>query len=36
VKRVYLSLEYNMISTKFLIHNNKNVIRTMKYIFIKN
>ena len=42
VKRVYLSLiryitklEYNMISSQFLIHNNKNVIRTMKYIFIK-
>jgi len=42
VKRVYLSLiryitklEYNMIGTQFLIHNDKNVIRTMKYIFIK-
>ena len=42
VKRVYLSLiryitklEYNMISTQFLIRNDKNVIRTMKYIFIK-
>jgi len=42
VKRVYLSLiryitklEYNMISTQFLIHNDKNIIRTMKYIFIK-
>jgi len=42
VKRVYLSLiryitklEYNMISTQFLIYKDKNVVRTMKYIFIK-
>ena len=42
VKRVYLSLiryitklEYNMISTQFLIYNNKDIIRTTKYIFIK-
>jgi hypothetical protein len=42
VKRVYLSLiryitklEYNMVSTQFLINYDKNIIRTMKYIFIK-
>ena len=42
VKRVYLSLiryitklEYNMISSQFLIYKDKNIIRTVKYIFIK-
>ena len=42
VKRVYLSLiryitklEYTMVSTQFLINNDKDKIRTMKYIFIK-
>ena len=42
VKRVYLSLiryitklQYNMISTQFLIYNNDNTIRTIKYFFIK-
>jgi hypothetical protein len=42
VKRVYLSLiryitklEYKMISTQFLIHKDKSIIRTIKYIFIK-
>ena len=42
VKRVYLSLikyitklEYNMISTQFLIYKDDCSIRTVKYIFIK-
>ena len=43
VKRVYLSLiryitklEYNMVSTQFVINKDKNIIRTTKYFFIKN
>ena len=42
VKRVYLSLiryitklQYNMISTQFLIYKDNIIIRTIKYFFIK-